>query len=146
MYADVRSGETPPQHPKRFFTAQLYCQNDDSQIVTSGGGTLHEIRVHGRRVGNESFTLDARIDTGRDTARTASVIGASMSSEEVSVRFAFDPLKIERGDRYRVTLRAHDATPSSRPALAYVRNRSAELMRFDDRPLDGSLELEEVFE
>ena len=62
------------------------------------------------------------------------------------VRIAFDPLKIERGDRYRVTLRAHDATPSSRPALAYARNRSAELLRFDDRPLDGSLELEEVFE
>jgi hypothetical protein len=146
VYAQSRAHDRSATPPARSFTAQLYCRNEYSQVVASSGGALRAIRLHGRRVGNSTFTLEARIDAAGDVARWASVSGSAMSADDSPVEFAFDPLIVRPGEVYRVTLSARDATPFGRPALEYTRSTRAEPVHFDGRPLDGSLDLDEVLD
>jgi hypothetical protein len=144
IYADIRSGE----RSTKLSTPQLYCHNEYSQIVTSRGGMLRGIQLHARRIGDGTFDVQVRIDTASPEAqsRTAVVPSTSLSADETPLDLQFAPLRIERGERYRITVRAPQATPSGRAALTYNRTGDLDHLLFDGKSVRGELDVQETLD
>lgn len=131
--------------PEHSATSQLYCANAYTQTVASRGGVLTALRLHGRKLGEGSFTVSLNLSLPDGTTRDAMLPGASMTKVDESIAIAVPPLALAPNQRYLLTLRAPDAHPFARPAFDYARSDEGALSVNGIR-IRGNLELEEVME
>jgi Dolichyl-phosphate-mannose-protein mannosyltransferase len=128
-------------------TPQLYCGNEYEQVVSSRGGRLTGLRLIGRRYGTGSYYVELRIDRldPPQPGSAGAVSSDALEEAERSVVFRVTPVDLRQGERYRITIRAPQANPTTRSAFVYS-TADADGLSLNGIPVGGRLLVEELLD